>query len=78
MAELKRSADELREWEEVIRLALELQRRHQVASDRGRYNAHYKNAFAREPNCVNLASTQDLVTLKNDNHNDELWEWVSR
>ena len=23
-----------------------------------------------------MASTQDLVTLKNDNHNDELWEWV--
>lgn len=78
MAELNRSGDELREWEGqeftwpwTSKEDIEWQ----VIKDR--YNAHYKDAFAaRSQLRQSMASTQDLVMLKNDSHNDELWEWV--
>ena len=42
-----------------------------------RYNEHYGQAFvARNEERSRVAETTDLVSLKNGNHNDELWEWV--
>ena len=78
MAELNRSADELREWEGrefAWPWSSKEDIEWQVIKDR--YNAHYKDAFAARTQLrQSLASTQDLVKLKNDSHNDELWEWV--
>ena len=42
-----------------------------------RYNTHYGEAFAaRNQVRAQIASSHDLVALKNGSHNDELWEWV--
>ena len=78
MNELDRSAEELQMWEgsefdwpwtspgEI---------EWQLVKDR--YNAHYKDAFAaRTALREDMSSRQDLVVLKNNSHNDELWEWV--
>ena len=78
MGALNRSADELREWEGrefAWPWSSKEDIEWQVIKDR--YNAHYKDAFAARTQLrQSLASTQDLVKLKNDSHNDELWEWV--
>ena len=41
------------------------------------YNNHYQAAFkARSTARADLANQSDLVTLKANHHNDELWSWV--
>ena len=78
MNELDRSAEELRTWEGSEfdwpwTSAGEIE--WQLVKDR--YNAHYKDAFAaRTALREDMSSKQDLVVLKNNSHNDELWEWV--
>ena len=41
------------------------------------YNNHYASAFqSRQALLKQASASQDLVTLKNASHNDELWGWV--
>ena len=41
------------------------------------YNNHYQAAFrARNKVRAGLADAADLVSLKGNHHNDELWSWV--
>ena len=78
MSELDRSAEELRTWEGSEfdwPWASPEEVDWQVVKDR--FNAHYKDAFAaRTALREDMSSKQDLVVLKNNSHNDELWEWV--
>ena len=78
MNELDRSAEELRTWEGSEfdwPWASPEEVDWQLVKDR--YNAHYKDAFAaRTALREDMSSKQDLVVLKNNSHNDELWEWV--
>ena len=78
MKELEASALELSAWEgrEFHWPWLNV---HEVDWEavKSRYNRHYGEAFeARNEQRADLASGLDLVELKNQSHNDELWDWV--
>lgn len=76
MAELQKSETELSAWEgRAFEWPKGVKENWKVVKDR--YNAHYKEAFeARNAARNNMAATVDLVALKNQSHNDELWSWV--
>ncbi|MDG1674735.1 MAG: hypothetical protein P8H88_04745, partial [Flavobacteriales bacterium] len=77
-SELEASARELSEWEGKP-FEWEWKYASEVEWDKvkQRYNTHYGEAFAaRNQMRGQIASSQDLVVLKNTSHNDELWEWV--
>ena len=78
LSELRESAKELSVWEGkefAWTWSSEDKVDWQIVKER--YNAHYKSAFeARSAARESLASSNDLVSLKNQSHNDALWEWV--
>ncbi|MEY3010322.1 MAG: hypothetical protein RLZZ314_964 [Bacteroidota bacterium] len=76
MAELHRSSDELSRWEGQ---SFEWPWQHpdevQWSEIKTRYNAHYAQAFESRA-LLRREFPGDLLALKNESHNDELWEWM--
>ena len=77
-SELERSAKELSEWEgRPFDWGFATPEDADFEAIKARYNTHYGEAFkARNDIRHVLATSDDLVALKGQSHNDELWEWV--
>ena len=77
-SELERSAKELSEWEgRPFDWGFATPEDVDFGAIKARYNTHYGEAFkARNDIRHVLATSDDLVALKGQSHNDELWEWV--
>ena len=78
VTELAFAQDELSQWEgRPFTWSFETLSKPDWNGIKGVYNNHYKAAFkARNEVREALANDGDLVSLKGDHHNDELWSWV--